>query len=164
MTVWKLNPAQVLGAAALGVIAGAWIKRRVPVLDRLNVPTPIIGGMVYALIALALRDRVVNLDVDTALRDLLLIVFMTTVGLSARWKLLREGGKKVVVLLVVSSIGALLQNFLGIGFAKAMHIDPRLGILAGSVALTGGPEAPSLSVSVTVMVKVPLGWPAGLSR
>ncbi len=139
MTVWKLNPAQVLGAAALGVIAGAWIKRRVPVLDRLNVPTPIIGGMVYALIALALRDRVVNLDVDTALRDLLLIVFMTTVGLSARWKLLREGGKKVVVLLVVSSIGALLQNFLGIGFAKAMHIDPRLGILAGSVALTGGP-------------------------
>src|SRR5262249_6802754 len=95
--------------------------------------------MVYAFIALALRDRVVNLDVDTTLRDLLLIVFMTTVGLSARWKLLRDGGKNVVVLLIVSSIGALLQNALGIVFAKAMHIDPRLGILAGSVALAGGP-------------------------
>ncbi len=139
MTTWKLNPAQVVGAAAVGVLAGAWIKGKLPILDRLNIPTPIVGGMVYAFIALALRDRIVNLDVDTSLRDLLLIVFMTTVGLSARWKLLREGGKKLVILLIVSSIGAVLQNVLGIGLAKVLGIDPRLGILAGSVALTGGP-------------------------
>ena len=139
MTTWKLNSAQVLGAASLGVILGIWLKRRIPVLDRLNIPTPIVGGMVYAILALALRDRFVNLDVDTQLRDLLMIAFMTTVGLSARYRLLREGGKKVVLLLAISSIGAVLQNVLGIGLAKAMSIDPRLGILAGSVALTGGP-------------------------
>ena len=139
MTTWKLNPAQVLGAAALGVVLGAWLKRRLPILDRLNIPTPIAGGMIYAVAALALRDRVVNLDVDTLLRDLLMIAFMTTVGLSARFQLLREGGKKLVLLLAISSVGAVLQNVLGIGLAKALSIDPRLGILAGSVALTGGP-------------------------
>jgi len=139
VTTWKLTPAQILGAAALGVLAGVWIKRKLPILDRLNIPTPIVGGMVYALAALAMRDRVVNLDVDPMLRDLLLVVFMTTVGLSARWKLLRDGGRLLVILLIVSSIGAVLQNALGIGLAKAMNIDPRLGILAGSVSLTGGP-------------------------
>jgi len=139
VTTWKLNPAQVLGAASLGVILGIWLKRKIPVLDRLNIPTPIVGGMVYAILALALRDRFVNLDVDTQLRDLLMIAFMTTVGLSARYRLLREGGKKVVLLLAISSLGAVLQNVLGMGLAKAMSIDPRLGILAGSVALTGGP-------------------------
>ena len=139
MTTWKLSLVQVLGASALGVVLGGWLKRRLPILDRLNIPTSIAGGMVYAILALALHDRVVNLEPDTLLRDLLLIAFMTTVGLSARFQLLREGGKKLVVLLAVSSVGAVLQNLLGIGLAKALFIDPRLGILAGSVALTGGP-------------------------
>jgi ESS family glutamate:Na+ symporter len=139
VTTWKLNPAQVLGAASFGIMLGIWLKRKLPILDRLNIPTPIAGGMIYAIIALALRDRVANLDVDTQLRDLLMIAFMTTVGLSARFQLLREGGKKLVLLFAISSIGAVLQNVLGIGLAKALSIDPRLGILAGSVALTGGP-------------------------
>lgn len=139
MTTWTLNPVQVLGAASIGFVLGVWIKRRLPILDRLNIPTSIAGGMVFALAALALHDRVVNLDADTLLRDLLLTVFMTTVGLSARWQLLRQGGKPLVLLLAVSSIGAVLQNILGIGLARAFGIDSRLGILAGSVALTGGP-------------------------
>jgi len=65
------------------------VKRRVPLLDRLNIPAPIIGGLVFALAALALRDRYVNIDADPGLRDLLQIAFMTTIGLSARWRLLR---------------------------------------------------------------------------
>jgi ESS family glutamate:Na+ symporter len=68
-----------------------------------------------------------------------MIAFMTTIGLSARLQLLREGGAQVVWMLVIASIGAVLQNALGIGVAKALSLDPRLGILAGSVALTGGP-------------------------
>jgi len=62
---------QMLGLSALGAVAGGWIKRRLPVLDRLNIPAPIVGGMVYALIALLMRDRVVNLEADDGLRNLL---------------------------------------------------------------------------------------------
>lgn len=135
----KINSPEVLGLASLGVLIGFWLKRRIPLLDRLNIPVSIAGGMVYALAVMALRDRFVNFDFDTVLRDLLMVAFMTTVGLSARVQLIREGGGKVVVLLVIASIGALLQNALGMGVARAMGLDPRLGILAGAVALTGGP-------------------------
>ncbi|MGO9261040.1 MAG: sodium/glutamate symporter [Bryobacteraceae bacterium] len=136
---WKLNAAQVLGLACLGVWIGGWLKRRLPLLDRLNIPVSIAGGMVYALAALALHGRYLNLDADVALRDLLMIAFMTTIGLSARLQLIREGGAGVVKMLAIASFGAVLQNLLGMALARALGIDARLGILAGSVALCGGP-------------------------
>jgi glutamate:Na+ symporter, ESS family len=136
---WKLNAAQVLGLACLGVWIGGWLKRRLPLLDRLNIPVSIAGGMVYALAALALHGRYLNLDADVVLRDLLMIAFMTTIGLSARLQLIREGGAGVVKMLAIASFGAVLQNLLGMALARALGIDARLGILAGSVALCGGP-------------------------
>jgi ESS family glutamate:Na+ symporter len=86
-----------------------------------------------------LRDRVANFEFDVVLRDLLMVAFMTTVGLSARVQVIREGGMKVIWLLAVATAGALLQNLLGMGLAKALGVDARLGILAGAVALAGGP-------------------------
>jgi ESS family glutamate:Na+ symporter len=136
---WKLNPAQVLALACLGVALGSWLKRRAPLLDRLDIPVPVVGGMVYALLTLALHGRVVNLEADTTLRDLLMIAFMTTIGLNARLELIRKGGAGVLKLLCIASIGAALQNVLGMALATALRVDPRLGILTGSVALAGGP-------------------------
>ena len=136
---WKLTPIQVLALACVGIAIGQWLKRKIPLLDRLNIPAPIVGGMIYALAVLFLRDRYVNLDADPTLRDMLMIAFMTTIGLGARFRLIREGGAQVIWMLAVASFGVILQNLLGIGLAKALWVDPRLGILAGSVALAGGP-------------------------
>jgi len=135
----RVNAPEVLGLAAIGVLIGTWLKRRIPLLDQLNIPVSIAGGMVYAVLAMALRDRVANFDFDVVLRDLLMVAFMTTVGLSARVKVIREGGVKVIWLLGVATVGALLQNLLGMGLAKVLGVDSRLGILAGAVSLTGGP-------------------------
>jgi ESS family glutamate:Na+ symporter len=136
---WKLSAVQVLGLAALGVVIGGWLRRRVPLLERLNIPTPILGGMVYAIAALAMRGRVANIDADTVLRDLLMIAFMTTIGLGARLQLIGEGGAGLLWFFGAATLGALLQNVLGIGLARALGVDLRLGILTGSVALAGGP-------------------------
>lgn len=135
----KISAVQMLGLGALGMVAGTWLKRRIPLLDRLNVPTPIVGGMLYAVAALALHDRIVNIEADVVLRDLLMVAFMTTIGLSARWQLIREGGARVIWFLAIASLGAVLQNLLGIGLAHALGVDPRLGVLTGAVALAGGP-------------------------
>ncbi|HEX3875351.1 MAG TPA: sodium/glutamate symporter, partial [Bryobacteraceae bacterium] len=137
--VWKLNSAQILALACLAIALGAWLKRKVRLLDRLNIPVPIAGGTVFALAALALHGRVVNFDSDTSLQTLLMIAFMTTIGLNARLELIRRGGIGVIKLLAIASLGALLQNLLGVALCKALGVDPRLGILTGSVALTGGP-------------------------
>jgi glutamate:Na+ symporter, ESS family len=139
ISTWKISAVQVLGLAALGIVIGMWLKRRIPLLDRLNIPVPILGGMVYAIATLVLRDRVVNIEADTVLRDLLMIAFMTTIGLSARLQLLREGGAQLLSFFAAATLGAVLQDFLGIGLARALGVDIRLGILTGSVALAGGP-------------------------
>lgn len=137
--LWKLNSPQILALASLGVALGAWLKRKVPLLDRLEIPVPIAGGMVFALIATALHGRVVNVEGDSSLQTLLMIAFMTTIGLNARVDLIRRGGIGVVKLLAIASLGAFLQNALGMALAKALGVDARLGILTGSVALAGGP-------------------------
>ncbi|HEV3317551.1 MAG TPA: sodium/glutamate symporter [Candidatus Angelobacter sp.] len=136
---WKLGAVQVLALGCLGVAIGSWLKKKLPVLDRLCIPTSIVGGMVFALAALALHGRYVNFEADTTLRDLLMVAFMTTIGLNARLELIRRGGVKVILMLALAGGGAVLQNLLGIGLAKLLGVNPLVGILSGSVALTGGP-------------------------
>jgi glutamate:Na+ symporter, ESS family len=135
----KLDAVEVLALGGLGIGIGVWLKKQIPILDRLCIPTSIVGGMIFAFVALALHNRVVNFEPDSILRDLLMIAFIATIGLSARIELIRKGGVQVILLLTVASIGAVLQNLLGIGLAKLFGINPLVGIISGSVALTGGP-------------------------
>jgi ESS family glutamate:Na+ symporter len=118
---------------------GVWLKRRLPILDRFNIPASIAGGLVYALLALILRDRYLNLEMDLVLRDILMVTFFTTIGMSASLRLIRVGGVQVVWFFIIATVGAVLQNLVGIGGARLFSLDPLLGIIAGSVALTGGP-------------------------
>jgi glutamate:Na+ symporter, ESS family len=137
--VWKLSAVQVLGFACLGLGLGIWLKRKLPLLDRLNIPASIVGGLIFSLLALAMRDRVVNLEPDLVLRDILMIAFFTTVGMGASMKLLKQGGIQVGIFFALSAVVALLQNVLGAAAAKLFGLNPLVGLLAGSVALTGGP-------------------------
>lgn len=136
---WKLNAVQVLAVGCLGIVIGAWLKKKLPILDRLCIPASIVGGMVFALAALALHGRCVNFEADTTLRDLMMVAFMTTIGLNARLELIGRGGVKVILMLGLAGGGAVLQNLLGIGLAGMLGVNPLIGILSGSVALAGGP-------------------------
>jgi ESS family glutamate:Na+ symporter len=135
----KLNAIHVLGLAAWGIAMGTWLKQKIHILDRLNIPASIVGGLVYAVLALVLRDRYLNLDMDLVLRDILMVMFFTTIGLSASLRLVRVGGIQVVWFFLIATVGAVLQNVVGIAGAAMLSIDPLLGIISGSVALTGGP-------------------------
>ena len=136
---WKLTSLQVLALGCLCILAGTWLRKKLPILDKLCIPASIVGGLVFALVALVLHDRYANFEPDTTLRDLLMIAFMTTIGLNARLELIRRGGVQVLLMLALGTAGAVLQNLLGIGLAKGMGLNPLVGILSGSVALTGGP-------------------------
>ena len=136
---WKLTTLQVLVLGCLAIPIGGWLKRKLPILERLYIPTPIAGGLVFALIALALHNRYANFEAGTGLRDLLMIAFMTTIGLNARLDVIRIGGLQVLLMLALGTVGAVLQNLLGMGLARFMGLNPLVGILSGSVALTGGP-------------------------
>ncbi|MFB3826684.1 MAG: sodium/glutamate symporter [Bryobacteraceae bacterium] len=142
-----LNSLHVLALAALGVALGEWLRARLGLLRRLSIPAPVAGGLVYALLTLGLRGRV-NFEMDMSLRNLSMIAFFTTVGLGASWRVVRRGGPQLLLYLGVATLGAVLQNGLGIVLARAFGLDPLLGIVSGSVALAGGP-ATSLAFGPT---------------
>jgi ESS family glutamate:Na+ symporter len=135
----KLNAIQVLALSCFGLVMGMWLKKRLPVLDYLNIPASIIGGLIYAFVLLILRDRWLNFEIDLVLRDILMIAFFTTIGMGASFGLVKKGGPQVVLFFVVATVGAVLQNGVGMLSAGVFGLDPLMGIISGSVALTGGP-------------------------
>jgi ESS family glutamate:Na+ symporter len=137
--VWKLNAVQVLGFACLGLAIGHWLKRRFPILDRLNIPASIVGGLVFSLVALALRDRLVNLEPELILRDILMIAFFTTIGMGASVRLLKQGGIQVGLFFAFAALMLVFQNLLGALGAQVFGLNPLVGVLAGSVSMAGGP-------------------------
>jgi ESS family glutamate:Na+ symporter len=131
---------ETLALAALAVATGQGLRRWVPVLARYDLPAPVLGGLLVAVIVSLLRRNGQDLlRFDTTLQAPLMIAFFTTIGFGASLRLLRVGGVQVVWFLAIATVAALAQNLLGAGLALAMGLPPLLGVLAGSVTLTGGP-------------------------
>ena len=126
-------------AALLVLFAGRALVARSAFLKRFSIPAPVVGGVLVAVL-LAAADALggVRVSFDMGLRDNLLLMFFTTVGLSADARMLVMGGPKLVVFLVVSAIFIIVQNLVGIAAAVAMDLHPAVGLLGGSVTLTGG--------------------------
>lgn len=139
VTVIKLTSIQVLGVAAFGIVLGNLIKRALPLLERLTIPASIVGGLVYAVVSLVLRDRVVNFEFELVLRDVLMVAFFTTVGMGASLRLLKIGGQRVAIFLFAAVIGLIAQIVWGASAARAMGLPALLGVIPGAVSLTGGP-------------------------
>lgn len=135
----KLDMIQTLALASVVLFLGYGVRKRIGVLDRFNIPAPVIGGFLFAAVSLILRQTgVLGFEFDTTLQAPLMIAFFTTIGLGASLKLLRVGGPQVVVFWIVASIVAASQNLLGVGLATVMDVHPFLGLISGSITMTGG--------------------------
>lgn len=136
----KLGLIETAAIASLLLFAGYRIRRLVPPLDRLNIPAPVIGGLLAALAALGARiSGLPVIEFDSSLQKPLMIAFFTSLGFAASFRLLRVGGPQVALLLALCSAFAILQNLVGAGVALSFGLDPLFGVLTGSVTLTGGP-------------------------
>jgi ESS family glutamate:Na+ symporter len=126
-------------ASLIVLSAGRALVARTAFLKRFSIPAPVVGGVLVALL-LALADGFggVRVSFDMSLRDNLLLMFFTTVGLSADARMLLRGGPKLVTFLVLSAGFIAVQNLVGIAAAMSMDLHPVVGLLGGSVTLTGG--------------------------
>jgi ESS family glutamate:Na+ symporter len=135
-----LDLVQTVALAAVVLFAGYGIKRHVPLLTRYNIPAPVVGGLlVAAVLSVAQIKGVTLIKFDTTLQTPLQNAFFASVGFGASLALLRVGGPLVLIFFVLSSLAAVGQNILGMGVASLLGQPPLLGVLAGSVTLTGGP-------------------------
>ena len=136
----QLDAVQSLALAGLALFLGYALCRVIPVLGRYNLPPPVIGGLVFALVAWAAHARGTGLFVlDTSLQAPLMIAFFTTIGFNASFWLLKISGRQVLVFLLLASVFAVVQNLLGMAVAVGFDLHPLFGVLAGSATLTGGP-------------------------
>ena len=136
----ELNAVQTVAFGGLALFLGYALCRVIPVLGRYNLPAPVIGGLVVALVVLWAHGRdTVLFQFDTALQGPLMIAFFTSMGVNASVALLKISGKQVMVFLALASGFAVVQNLVGIGVATSFGLDPMFGVLAGSATLTGGP-------------------------
>ncbi len=130
---------QTLALAAIVLFIGYAVRKRIGVLDRFNIPAPVVGGFLFAALSLTLRQTgAVAFEFDTTLQTPLMIAFFTTVGLGASFGLLKIGGPQVVLFWGLASVLAILQNTVGVVLAKALGVHPFLGLIAGSITMTGG--------------------------
>jgi ESS family glutamate:Na+ symporter len=135
-----LDAVQTLALAGLALFLGYALCRAIPVFARYNLPPPVIGGLVFALVAwIAHGQGTVVFDMDTSLQAPLMIAFFTTIGFNASVALLKVSGRQVMVFLALASVFAVVQNMLGMAVAVGFGLDPLFGVLAGSTTLTGGP-------------------------
>jgi ESS family glutamate:Na+ symporter len=139
LPTFKPDAVQTLAYAAVVLLAGLFLKQRIRIVDRLNIPAPVVGGLLAALLLLLLRDRVAAFQFDATLQPILNVAFFTSIGMSASLPLLKKGGVPVVLYLAMATFLCFAQNFLGMAIAAAFGISKLVGVMAGSVTLVGGP-------------------------
>jgi ESS family glutamate:Na+ symporter len=144
------------------LLLGEWLVRRVPWLERVNIPAPVLGGLLVALLVLGANlalpysirfpttvsaawwTWIVTIEPEWAARPArslsvpLLGAFYVCVGLNSTWAVVRRGSVQVVMFLGVATLLGVVQNVVGVALAKAMGLHPLMGVLGGSLTMTGG--------------------------
>ncbi|MGG7675357.1 sodium/glutamate symporter [Pseudomonas sp. WC2] len=127
-----------LVAASLVLLLGRGLVTRVGFMRSYNIPEPVAGGLVVALLLLMLRSFDVEVRFDTSLQTPLMLAFFATIGLSADFASLKKGGRIVGIFLLAVTGLLVVQNAMGIGLATMLGLDPLMGLLTGSITLAGG--------------------------
>src|ERR671929_1871784 len=129
-----------LALAALVLLVGYFVQRRVGFLARANIPAAAVGGLLFAGLVFALRaGGVAGVALNTTLRAPLQTAFFTTIGLGATLGLLRGGGWRMGFFWLLATLTAVVQNLVGMALAVALGAPALLGVICGALTLTGGP-------------------------
>ena len=127
-------------AAAVGVLyLGGFLKKKIKFLETFCIPAPVVGGVVFALLSCLLHGLgIVEFQFDETLKTVCMVMFFTSVGFQANLKVLKAGGKSLVVFLLCLVVLIFTQNFVAVGISKLLGISPLVGMCTGSIPMVGG--------------------------
>lgn len=118
---------------------GSFLINKIVFLKRFCIPAPVVGGLLFAALATILKTTgILEISLDTSLQSLFMITFFTTIGLGASFKLVKLGGKLLIIYWLACGFLALMQNVIGVSLASLMGIHPLIGMMAGAVSMEGG--------------------------
>lgn len=131
---------QSLFVAIIAIYFGDFIRDKLPILKKYCIPSPVVGGTIFAIITAILFEMdILKFNFDyKVINTFFYNIFFAAAGLSASLALLKKGGKLVLIFAVLAAILAMLQNALALGVGTAMGMNPLVALMAGSTPLTGG--------------------------
>ena len=139
MDTIAVDPYYTLIVATLVLLVGRLMVDRIKFLQDFNIPEPVAGGLLAAVIIYILHVSTgVSFAFDKGLQDSFMLIFFSSIGLSADFSRLKAGGVGLVLFLLVVSAFIVVQNVVGVGLAGALGLDPIIGLVTGSITLTGG--------------------------
>lgn len=134
-----LNGYHTLIAATLVLLLGRLLVKKIQFLQDFNIPEAVAGGLIAATIIFALYQWFgLSFQFEKSLQSAFMLVFFSSVGLSADFSRLKQGGFPLVIFLAVVGVLILVQNGVGVGLASLLGLDPKIGLITGSITLTGG--------------------------
>lgn len=138
-TVLSLDSYASAGIGVLALLLGLFFTRKIPFLKRFCIPAPVSGGLLISLITLLLFSVFgVECRFDGTVKDLCMMLFFTSVGFQCDVSVLKKGGKPLLVMIGLVAVLIITQNFISVGIAKGLHLNPIFGMSAGSIPMCGG--------------------------
>ena len=139
MNTIVVNPYYTLIAATLVLLIGRLLVSKIKLLQNFNIPEPVAGGLLMAFIIYVIYVSTdISFDFDKGLQDTFMLVFFSSIGLSADFSRLKSGGIGLFIFLGVVALFIVVQNIVGVGLASAFGLKPIIGLVTGSITLTGG--------------------------
>lgn len=133
------NAFYTLIAAVIVLLLGRFLVNKIDFLKRYNIPEPVAGGLVAAILSLVVHSLWgFSISTSAQLQTSFMLIFFASIGLSANFAKLREGGIGLVIFLIAISTFIVVQNAVGMSLATLLGLDPLIGLIAGSITLTGG--------------------------
>lgn len=134
-----LDMYQTVAVAVVVLMIGNFLKKKISFLQRFCIPSPVIGGLLFAIFTLILyATGIAVIDFDDTLKEVCMVLFFTSVGFQANLKVLKSGGKALIVFLVLVVVLIIGQNFASIGLANVLGLDSLTGMTTGSIPMIGG--------------------------
>lgn len=135
----QLDMYQTLAVAVLVLLLGNYLKKKIYFLQKFCIPAPVIGGLIFAIMTcICYVTGIAEFSFDDTLREVCMVFFFTSVGFQANLKVLKSGGKSLIVFLGLVIALIILQNLTAIGLAKLLNLNPLIGMCTGSIPMVGG--------------------------
>ncbi|MEW5592911.1 sodium/glutamate symporter [Peribacillus frigoritolerans] len=135
----EINQTITIFLAILLLALGGIIVKNVKLFRHFCIPAPVIGGLLFAIVATSLKTFLnITISLDTTLQGLFMLTFFTSVGLGASFQLVKVGGKLLLIYWLLCGFLAFAQNLIGISLAPVFGIDPLIGMMAGAISMEGG--------------------------
>lgn len=136
---YQVEPLDVLMLSILVLYLGFYLNEKIRLLSAYYIPPAVTGGLICSLIVATIYG-VAGLEIsfDMQIRDVLLLVFFSTIGLTAKLRTLAAGGKALAILVGVAGLFLVVQNLTGVALALGFGEHPGYGLMGGSVSFAGG--------------------------